>query len=103
MQIRSEVVDERADLGEVVIADLKSYDEELTIYVTEPWTCESEAVLALEPEQGGLPDEATSLGATYFIEVFVATDFLDGYIENLGPRSVADQCERLIFYARSDS
>jgi len=86
-----------------VVTNLKSYDEDLTLYVTKPWTYDSEAVLALEPDQGGLPDEAKSHGAEYFIEVFVATDFLDGYIENSGPKSAQEQCERLIYYALHDS
>ena len=86
-----------------VVANLKSYDENLTIYVTEPWTCDSEAVLALEPDEGGLPDEAKARGAEYFIEVFVATEFLDGFIETLGPKSAQEQCERLVHYALHDS
>jgi hypothetical protein len=52
-----------------IVADLAAHDEELTIYAKEPWSCDSEAVLAREPDAGGLPPEAAAIGATYFIEV----------------------------------
>lgn len=83
-----------------VVTNLKTYDETLTIYVTEPWTCDSEAVLAIEPDEGGLPDEAKSRGAEYFIEVFVATEFL---VSLIGRKSAQELCERLIYYALHDS
>lgn len=77
-----------------VVANLASYDEDLTIYVTKPWTCQSEAVMALEPDQGGLPHEAASRSAEYFIEVFIANELLEGWIASEArPTSAQEQCE----------
>jgi hypothetical protein len=87
-----------------IVADLKTYDEELTIYAKEPWSCDSEAVLAREPDAVEPPPEAAAIGAVYFIEVFVANEFLDGWRANQ-QRSVTtkEQCERLIQYAINDA
>jgi hypothetical protein len=87
-----------------VVSNLASYDEELTIYAKEPWTCDSEAILAYESDAGGVPPEATGTGATYFIEVFIANEFLDGW-RNSQQRAVTaqEQCERLIQYAIHDA
>lgn len=87
-----------------IVANLESYDPELTIYATKPWTCNSETVMAPEPDQGGLPHEAESRGAEYFIEVFVAREFLKGWIvSEARPTSAQEQCERLIHYAVYDA
>jgi hypothetical protein len=87
-----------------VIANLRSQDGDLTIYATRPWTCDSLAVVAREPDDRGVPREAASLGAEYFIEVFVAGEFLEGWMATSpGPRSDVDRCERLIQYAIDDA
>lgn len=87
-----------------IVASLGSYDPEFTIYAAKPWTCDSDAVVAHEPDQGGLPREAESCGAEYFIEVFVAKEFLEGWIAAEGrPTSDREQCERLIRYAVHDA
>ena len=87
-----------------IVADLADHNEELTIYAKKPWSCDSEAVLAHEPDAGGLPPEAAAIGAVYFIEVFVANEFLDGWRASQ-PRSttVEEQSERLIRYALDDA
>jgi hypothetical protein len=86
-----------------LVANLASYDPELTVYAVRPWTCDSEAVVAREPEQGGLPHQARSCGAEYFIEVFVAKEFLEGWIVSAERRASAqERCERLIHYAVND-
>lgn len=87
-----------------VVANLGSYDSELTIYASKPWTCDSVAIVAHEPDRGGVPPEAESSGAEYFIEVFVAKEFLEGWIASEGrPTSAREQCERLIQYAIYDA
>ena len=87
-----------------IVADLAAHGEGLTIYAREPWSCDSEAVLAREPDAGGLPPEATAIGAVYFIEVFVANEFLDDWRASQ-QRSVTakEQCQRLIQYAINDA
>lgn len=87
-----------------IVSNLASIDDELTIYAVEPWTCTSEAVLAHEPEAGGLPTSASAAQATYFIEVFIAKEFLEGWKANRrGHHSALDECERLIQYALNDA
>jgi hypothetical protein len=87
-----------------VVANLGSLDPKLTIYVAKPWTFDSDAVVAREPDQGGVPEEAESQNAEYFIEVFIATEFLDGWAAaQRRSFSMREQCERLIQYAVHDA
>jgi hypothetical protein len=87
-----------------IVGNLGSYDEEMTIYAAKPWTCDSQALVAREPDQGGLPSEATTRSVEYFIEVFIATEFLEGWIAaQAGTTSAREQCERLIQYATHDA
>ncbi|HEY0990355.1 MAG TPA: hypothetical protein VGD80_25055 [Kofleriaceae bacterium] len=87
-----------------VVSNLSSQDSELMIYATKPWTGDSLAVVAREPDDGGVPPEAAFLGAEYFIEVFVAEEFLQDWIATSPePRSDVDRCERLIQYAINDA
>jgi hypothetical protein len=83
-----------------IVANLGSYDAELTIYAAKPWTCDTEVVVAREPARGGLPPEAESRGAEYFIEVSVAKELLEDWTATEGARSTErERCERLIHYA----
>jgi hypothetical protein len=86
------------------IRDLDSLDDKATIYASEPWKEDSRAVVELEPELGELPAAAQELGLKYFLEVFIARDFLEGWSANLGARpSLQQRCSRLIRYARDDA
>ena len=86
------------------IRDLASLDEEHTIYAAKPWTPDSEVVLAEEPESGGLPEEAKRRGVKYFLEVFIAREVLDGWLENLKTQpSLEEKCKRIIEYAINDA
>lgn len=86
------------------VRDLDSLDEERTIYAAEPWTENSKVVVAPEPESGGLPAEAEKHGLKYFLEVFIARDFLDGWKANLSKKpTLQEQCARLIQYAITDA
>lgn len=87
-----------------IVAELAAHDDELTIYAKEPWTCDSETVVVREPDAGDRPAEATAIDASYFIEVFVAKEFLDGWRASQEPTATAqEQCERLIQYAINDA
>jgi hypothetical protein len=79
---------------------LSSFDREDTIYVVEPWTNDSEAVVEREPQQGGLPPAAQAIGAKYFLEVFIAEDLIR---TSLIAFSDEDGCRRLIQYALNDA
>ena len=62
------------------IRDLDILDEEGTIHASQPWAENSEAIVAHEPESGGLPDEAEQLGLIYFLDVFIARDFVESWM-----------------------
>ncbi|HTC95499.1 MAG TPA: hypothetical protein VK699_18785 [Terriglobales bacterium] len=86
------------------IRDLGSFEEGSTIYAAEPWTAESQAIIAPEPDTGGLPTEAQTLGLKYFLEVFIARDFLEGWVGGLDAEPTQqEKCARLIQYATTDA
>jgi hypothetical protein len=87
-----------------VVGDLESFDKTSTIYAARPWTTDSPAIVALEPDAGGVPAEAQKLGLAYFLEVFVAREFLEGWVKNLGAEPTSqEKCARVIRYARDDA
>jgi hypothetical protein len=96
-------------MGEVmtmleVVRSLDFLDEESTIYASEPWTENSKVVVAPEPEAGGVPLGAQEGDMKYFIEVFVARQFLEGWRENLDVEpTLQEKCVRLIQYAITDA
>ena len=49
-----------------IIERLASLDGDSTIYAAKPWTAGATAIVAPEPDAGGLPVEATRLGLEYF-------------------------------------
>lgn len=90
-------------LGDL-IDKLSEYNDELTIYAEKPWTRDSRAIVALEPDEGGLPIEAEKNHLEYFLEIFVANEFLDGWNSNVGKCSTKNEtCDRLISYAINDA
>jgi hypothetical protein len=87
-----------------VILEIDSLNGESTIYAAMPWTESSQAIVAKDPDKGGLPVEVDHLGLKYFIEVSIARDFLDGWIANLEKKPTPpQQCARLIKYAITDA
>lgn len=91
-----------------IIEELETFDNESTIYAEEPWTENSKALVLHEPESGELPYEAKKLGLHYFLEVFVARDFLEDWAINLkaanlnAEPTVQQKFARLIHYAIYD-
>ncbi len=86
------------------IRDLDSLPEENTIYAAEPWTADSQAIIAYRPDNVRIPVEAQALGLQYFLEVFIARDFLEDWMGSLDAESTLQQkCERLIQYAINDA
>jgi hypothetical protein len=87
-----------------LVVKLASLDSEATIYAAEPWASDSLAIVDKEPPTGGLPEAATCQGLKYFLEVFVARDFLDDWESSLD-KTPTDQarCERLIRYVVDDA
>ena len=87
-----------------MIDQLDIFDDEGTIYMEQPWSPDSVALVAVEPEDGGIPDEAAKIKAEYFLEVFLANEFLEGWLSSLDQApSLKDQCLRLIEYVKHDA
>lgn len=88
-----------------VVSGIEALPKEDTIYVTEPWSPDSLAVVALEPEGGDLPEAAQNGGMVYFLEVAIALEFLS-YLEKLHSKrfsSIDAKTHRLIQYAVNDA
>jgi hypothetical protein len=82
---------------------LGEFDSGDTIYAALPWTENSPAVVAPEPEAGGMPVEATQHGLAYFLEVNVASEFLEDWKRSQARPSAQAMCRRLIAYAVNDA
>lgn len=86
-----------------VIKNIDSYDVDMTIYAAKPWSSDSEVVVDFEPEEGGLP-ESLPANVDYFLEVFIAKDFISDWISMMSSKPSLDAiCDRLIEYAINDS
>lgn len=86
------------------ISKLDSLDSEATIYAAKPWKYESEVWVGVEPEEGGLPEEAKVRGLDYFLEVFIAQEFMEDWNSSLGRQpSLEMKCDRIIDYASFDA
>jgi hypothetical protein len=87
-----------------VISALDSFDEGDTIYCRKPWSRDAVALVAPEPEAGGLPSEASRLGLSYFLEVAIAKEAISGWIANTEAAPSLEQiCDRVISYATNDA
>jgi hypothetical protein len=83
-----------------LVRDLDAVDKLGTIYASQPWSEASEAIVAYEPEAGGMPAETEQLQLKYFLEVFIARDFIESWIANCPtPPTLEGKCARLIEYA----
>ena len=85
------------------IRDLDSFDDGSTIYASEPWSHNSQVLIAPEPVDGTPPKEARNLGLRYFVEVFIARDVLKGWAQSLeNVPTPEEKCAMLIQYASYD-
>ena len=90
-------------LGDV-IKTIHKYDDEMTIYAEKPWNPDSLAIVELEPECEDRPRVAIDRNLDYFLEIFVAIEFIDGFLSNLKKQpSNEDICQHLISYASHDA
>ncbi|MCP5016846.1 MAG: hypothetical protein GY938_16490 [Ketobacter sp.] len=86
-----------------VISNLKRFNDEHTIYAQEPWTVSSLSQVEYEPDEGE-PEAVSKLNMSYFLEVDLAIEFLEGWLDSVGSKpSPEDVCNRLIEYAVNDS
>jgi hypothetical protein len=87
-----------------IIENLATFGDEGTIYACEPWTENSNAMVAQEPDEGGLPAEAASAGMTYFLETFIATEVVEDWTATLSEKpSSSWLCQKVIHYATYDA
>ena len=86
------------------VESLDSLDENNTIYAVKPWTGDSEVIVAPEPETGVVPAEAARLNMKYFLEVFIARDFVNDWMASLPTQpTLEEKCNRLVHYAVHDA
>ena len=87
-----------------IVRSLPQLDAELTIYAQSPWSLSSSAVVAEEPEAGGLPDVARRESLDYFIEIGIAQELIQDWVNSKGGSATTEeQCQRLIQYAEDDA
>lgn len=84
--------------------NLHQFDEDATIYAARPWTDQSPAIVADEPEEGRLHPEAGAIGMCFLIQVYTAKEFLEGFSTIL-PEPPYDwlKCARLVIYSICDA
>jgi hypothetical protein len=84
-----------------IVSNLASFDTddtESTIYASKQWTTDCEAIVAPESEMP--PTVIERLNMKYFLDVFIARDFLDDWTASLEkPPTLRERCSRLIHYA----
>ena len=80
-------------------------DDDTTIYVVQPWQCGSDAILVSPAPETTEPVEQHGQSYAYFLETFIAREFMDGYAASAegASASAEKRCERLIRYAVEDA
>ena len=87
-----------------VVRDLDSFANEGIICATKPWAGNSRSIVLVVPEARRLPEEASNLGLEYFLDVFIAREFLEDWTANSSVQpTLQEKCERLIQYAIDDA
>jgi len=80
-------------------------DEEASIYATQPWSCDAEAVFVTPSPNTMEPIRRGETSYDYFLEAIIAREFIEDYAASGegGAASNWQRCERLIRYAQSDA
>lgn len=85
-----------------VVQQLATLDSAQTIYVRQPWSQLSEAKVAVEGSEE--EKKIRGEGLSYFLEIFIARDFIDDWRKTQKRLPTDDQsCARLIEYATNDA
>ena len=76
-----------------------------TIFVQEPWSSVSAAILVSPEPDTTEPVEQDGRRFDYFLETSIAQDFMEDYLTSVegASASMTRRCERLIRYARDDA
>ena len=72
-------------------------DDDTTIYVEQPWSCEADAILVSPSPERTDPIEREGRAYEYFLETFIIGEVFEGYSS-----TETEFCERLIRYAIDD-
>lgn len=80
----------------------RSWTDEETIYMVQPWSCKAEVILSNEFPDSTDPVIRSGKRYDYFLEGFIARDLLDDL--GVSAPDVGEKlCERLIHYAIYDA
>ena len=99
-------------MGQIVklvklVERLAELDDEDTIYACEPWTEDSDAMVAPDDQESvpfWVPPEAAEAGMKYFLEVLTTREVVEGWLSNLDEKpTLAAICQRVIHYAIYDA
>lgn len=85
-----------------IVAKLHELDREDVIFVKPEWSANSEADVFRLTADCRVPEEVTRLGFKYFLEVDVARQVMDEFV-NRPAATLKDRCERLIHYVTHDA
>ncbi len=87
-----------------IVRDLRTYNQIRTIYAKKLWSETSTALVLPESDFKTTLGVASDKGMDYFLEIFVANDFLDDRKSYEASKStIHEDCLRLIQYAESDA
>ena len=81
------------------LANLDHFDSEATLYAAEPWSFSSPIMVVSNPPDAAEPIVQDGAAYAYFLEVFIAREF----IEDFGNPDLQASCDRLISYAINDA
>lgn len=80
-------------------------DDNTTIYVAKPWSCDAQAILISPAPDGTEAVTRDGQMHDYFMETFLARDFLEDFdaSQEGGSATRKQRCERLVRYAVDDA
>jgi hypothetical protein len=81
------------------------WEEEATIFVARPWSCDAEAILVSPAPDTTAPVERNGTSFAYFLETFLAREFSEEYAasDEGASSSAEERCQRLNTYAEDDA
>ncbi|QJP13701.1 hypothetical protein G3545_08545 [Starkeya sp. ORNL1] len=86
------------------IRTLDELSDDGIIYAKEPWRGDAEAIVLPDFEDEAAIEEAVRLGFKYFLEVFIAREFLEDWSDDLRRAGAFQEiCDRVIYYATYDA
>ena len=82
-----------------ILLNIHEYSHEDTLYVEQPWTLESDAILTVKEDTQ--PIMCNDKKYEYFLEVFIIKELFEDYeAQNV---CLQDQCLKVIEYALNDA